>query len=253
MAKKSYLMDMDGVIVRGQELIPGADRFIEKLRRGGHKFLVLTNSSEFTPGDLRHRLRHAGVDIPEEGLYTSALATAAFLQRQKPGGTAFVLGEAGVTHALHEVGYVLSERDPDYVVVGESRSYNFVRISQALRLVRAGARLIATNPDVIGPTESGPIPACGALAALLESASGVKPYFVGKPNPLMMRTALRRLDEHSENAVMVGDRMDTDIVAGMESGMETVLVLSGVTQREEVERFPYQPSRIVASLAELEP
>lgn len=253
MAKKSYLMDMDGVIVRGQELIPGADRFIEKLRRGGHKFLILTNSSEFTPRDLRHRLRQAGVDIPEEGLYTSALATAAFLQQQKPGGTAFVLGEAGVTNALHDIGYVLTERDPDYVVVGESRSYNFVRISQALRFVRAGVRLIATNPDVIGPTESGPIPACGALAALLESASGVKPYFVGKPNPLMMRTALRRLDEHSENAMMVGDRMDTDIVAGTESGMETVLVLSGVTRREDVARFPYQPSRIAASLAELEP
>jgi len=244
---------MDGVIVRGHAMVPGADSFIERLRAGHHKFLVLTNSSLHTRRDLRHRLLQAGLDIPEENIYTSALATAYFLQQQKPGGTAFVLGEAGLTQALHEAGFILTEREPDYVVIGETHNYDFDRITRAIRFIRAGARPVATNPDVSGPVESGLVPACGALAALIQSASGVEPYFVGKPNPLMMRTALRLLQEHSENAVMIGDRMDTDMITGIESGMETILVLSGVTRREDVGRFAYRPARIAESVAELEP
>jgi NagD protein len=249
---KSYLIDMDGVIVRGSELIPGADQFLARLQARGIKFLILTNNPMYTPIDLLHRLQRIGVSLTTEHLYTSALATAYFLSKQKPNGTAFVIGESGVTQALHEVGYVLTDHAPDYVVVGETTSLSYERLTHAVRLVTAGARLIATNPDPSGPGEGGLVPACGAIAAFIESATGVSPYFVGKPNALMMRTALRFLNEHSENAIMVGDRMDTDIRVGTEAGLETVLVLTGVTQREMVERFPYQPTRIVDSVADLE-
>ncbi len=249
---KSYLIDMDGVVVRGAELIPGADAFIERLHERHIKFLILTNNPMYTPADLQHRLQRIGINVTSDHFYTSALATATFLKSQKPGGTAFVLGESGLTEALHQVGYVLTDHHPDYVVLGETQAYSYARITQAVRLIGDGARFIATNPDASGPGESGIVPACGAIAAMIETATGVPPYFVGKPNPLMMRTALRFLDEHSENAIMVGDRMDTDIRTGTEAGMETVLVLSGVTARESVARFPYQPTRIVNSVADLE-
>ncbi len=249
---KSYLIDMDGVIVRGSELIPGADAFLDRLHQRNIKFLILTNNPMYTPVDLQHRLQRMGVNLTTDHIYTSALATALFLKSQKQNGTAFVLGESGLTEALHEVGYILTEHDPDYVVLGETTSYSYSRITQAVRLVSDGARFIATNPDPSGPGEGGLVPACGAIAALIETATGVQPYFIGKPNPLMMRTALRYLNEHSENAIMVGDRMDTDVRVGTESGLETILVLSGVTTREMIERFPYQPTRVVDSVADLE-
>jgi len=249
---KSYLIDMDGVIVRGSELIPGADRFLARLQARGIKFLILTNNPMYTPIDLLHRLQRIGVNLTTDHLYTSAMATAHFLSQQKPQGTAFVIGESGLTQALHEVGYVLTDHAPDYVVVGETTSLSYERLTQAVRLVTEGARLIATNPDPSGPGEGGLVPACGAIAAFIESATGVTPYFVGKPNALMMRNALRFLNEHSENAIMVGDRMDTDVRVGTEAGLETVLVLTGYTQREMVERYPYQPTRIVDSVADLE-
>ncbi len=249
---KSYLIDMDGVIVRGSELIPGADQFLDRLRTRGIKFLILTNNPMYTPSDLLHRLQRIGVNLTTDHLYTSALATAHFLSKQKPNGTAFVIGESGLTQALHEAGYVLTDHAPDYVVVGETTSMSYERLTQAVRLVTEGASLIATNPDPSGPGEGGLVPACGAIAAFIEAATGVQPYFIGKPNALMMRTALRFLNEHSENAIMVGDRMDTDIRVGTEAGLETVLVLTGVTRRDMVDRFPYQPTRIVESVADLE-
>jgi len=253
MQPKNYLIDMDGVLISGHSIIPGAGRFIEKLKARGAKYLVLTNTPIYTPRDLAHRLQTIGLDIPAERVFTSALATANFLQSQRPNGTAFVVGESGLTEAIHSIGYVITDRDPDYVVLGETDSYNLALISKAIRLVAGGARFIATNPDPSGPSEEGLVPACGAMAALVEKASGVSPFFVGKPNPLMMRTALNYLGVHSENTVMVGDRMDTDIVAGVQSGMETILVLTGVTRREDVDRYPYQPTRIVESVAEIEP
>ncbi len=253
MAPKHYVMDMDGVIIRGTQPVPGAAEFIHKLREKNLRFLILTNNSMYTPRDLANRLRHIGVDVPDDRVYTSAIATARFLYSQRPGGTAYVIGEAGLTTALHEFGYVLSEHEPDYVVIGETNTYSFERISRAIRLVAAGARFIATNPDPVGPGEEGITPATGAVAALIERATGVAPYFVGKPNPLMLRTALRTIDAHSEDTVMIGDRMDTDIVMGIESGLETILVLTGVTTREQAERYPYRPTRIVESIADIEP
>jgi NagD protein len=250
---KSYLIDMDGVLVSGRTMIPGADQFIERLQAREAEFLVLTNNPIYTPRDLAHLLKTSGLDVPAERIFTSALATARFIQSQHPNGTAFVIGESGLTEAIHNAGYVITDRDPDYVVLGETHTYNIERITQAIRLVAAGARFIATNPDPSGPAEGGLVPACGAMAALIESASGVSPFFVGKPNPLMMRTALNFLDVHSEDTVMVGDRMDTDMVAGVESGMETILVLTGVTRREDVSRYPYRPTRILESVAEIEP
>jgi NagD protein len=250
---KAYLIDMDGVLIKGNQAIPGATAFIDRLRTAGAPFLVLTNNSLFTPRDHRVRLQAMGFDIPVESIFTSALATAHFLHWQRPGGSAYVVGEIGLTSALHDVGYILTEYAPEYVVLGETVSYSFERLSTALRLVAAGSRFIATNPDVVGPSEQGAVLACGAVAAMIATATGVKPYFIGKPNPLMMRSALQRLGVHSEDTVMIGDRMDTDIVAGTESGMETILVLSGVTRPDEVERFPYRPARIAESVAEVEP
>ena len=249
---KSYLIDMDGVIVRGSELIPGADQFLDRLQQRGIKFLILTNNPLYTPIDLQHRLQRIGINLSIEHLYTSAMATARFLKSQTSDSTAFVIGESGLTQALHEAGIVQTDRDPDYVVVGETTSLSYERLTQAVRLVNQGSRFIATNPDPNGPGDGGLVPACGAIAAFIETATGVRPYFVGKPNALMMRTALRYLNEHSENAIMVGDRMDTDIRVGTEAGLETVLVLTGVSTREMVEKFPYRPTRIVESVAELE-
>src|SRR3954471_8541110 len=248
---RSWLMDMDGVLVHEERAIPGADRFVATLRERGRPFLVLTNNSIYTRRDLAARLRASGIDVPEESIWTSALATARFLEDQRPGGSAFVIGEAGLTTALHEAGYTLTERGPDYVVLGETRTYSFERITRAIRLIGEGARFIATNPDETGPSKEGPLPATGSVAALISRATGVDPYFVGKPNPLMMRTALNVLDAHSESTAMIGDRMDTDVVSGLEAGLHTILVLTGVATREEAERFPYRPSRIVDSVADL--
>ena len=248
---RSWLMDMDGVLVHEEQAIPGADRWLARLGKLGLPFLVLTNNSIYTPRDLAARLRASGLEVPEAAIWTSALATARFLHDQRPGGTAFVIGEAGLTTALHDVGYTLSERDPDYVVLGETRTYSFETIARAIRLIVGGARFIATNPDPTGPTPEGPLPATGSVAALISHASGVAPYFVGKPNPLMMRSALNAIDAHSETAAMIGDRMDTDVKSGLEAGMHTVLVLTGSTSAAETERFPYRPARIVDSIADL--
>ncbi|HEX2951517.1 MAG TPA: HAD-IIA family hydrolase [Armatimonadota bacterium] len=250
--KKAYLLDMDGVLVRGRTPIPGAQQFIEKLVETETPFLILTNNPIYTPRDLQHRLASAGLVVPDGHLFTSAMATAQFLVHQRPNGTAFVIGESGLTEALHEVGYIITSVDPEYVVLGETTFYNFERITEAVRLVARGARFIATNPDQAGPTEEGIVPACGAMAALIESATGVKPYFIGKPNPLMMRSALNYLGVHSECAVMVGDRMATDVISGMEAGMDTILVLSGLTTRDEVERYPFRPTQILPSVREIE-
>ncbi|HUY30650.1 MAG TPA: HAD-IIA family hydrolase [Acidimicrobiales bacterium] len=247
----SWLCDMDGVLVHEGTALPGAVRFVKALTGAGLSFLVLTNNSIFTPRDLAARLVAGGLEIPVDALWTSALATAQFLDSQRPGGTAFVVGEAGLTTALHDIGYVLSDRDPDYVVLGETRTYSFEAITKAIRLVSGGARFIATNPDSIGPSSEGALPATGSVAALITKATGVEPYFVGKPNPLMVREGLNVLGAHSETTVMIGDRMDTDVVAGIEAGLETILVLSGVTRAEDVERFPYRPTRVVASVADL--
>ena len=250
---RNYLIDMDGVLVRGSEMIPGAGEFVARLVAGGAKYLVLTNNPLYTPGDLSHRLGAMGLNVPPERIFTSAMATARFLQSQRPSGAAFVIGESGLTEAIHGVGYVITSHDPDYVVLGETHTYNLEMVTRAIRLIVAGARFIATNPDPSGPGDGGIVPACGAMASLIERASGVSPFFVGKPNPLMMRSALNYLNVHSEDTVMVGDRMDTDIIAGVESGLETILVLSGVTRLEDVERFSYRPGRICNSVAEIEP
>jgi NagD protein len=248
---RSWLMDMDGVLVSEQNAVPGAQEFLGRLRELGTPFLVLTNNSIYTQRDLAARLRRSGLDVPEESIWTSALATAQFLGDQRPNGSAFVIGESGLTTALHSVGYTLTERDPDYVVLGETRTYSFERITQAIRLISAGSRFIATNPDNVGPTPEGPLPATGAVAALISRATGVDPYYVGKPNPLMMRSALNAIEAHSETTAMIGDRMDTDVVAGLEAGLETVLVLTGVTTPGEIERYSYRPSRILDSVADL--
>jgi len=240
----SYIVDMDGVIYHGNRLIPGALDFLGRLQSGKHPFLFLTNNSQWTPRDLRYKLEQMGIGVEESAFHTSALATADFLHQQKPGGTAYVIGGAGLTHALYSVGYTLTESNPDYVVVGDTRSYDFEKIERAIRLIQGGARFIATNLDLTGPSEQGIQPACGALVAPIELATGRKPYFIGKPNPLMMRTALRKLGAHSSESFMVGDRMDTDVLAGTEAGMRTILVLSGVSTRETIEGFPYRPTYV---------
>jgi NagD protein len=244
-------MDMDGVLVHEEQAIPGAPEFIAALREREVPFLVLTNNSIYTRRDLAARLRTSGLDVPEERIWTSALATADFLEGQRPGGSAFVIGEAGLTTALHETGYTLTERDPDYVVLGETRTYSFERLTRAIRLIEGGARFIATNPDVTGPSPEGSLPATGAVAALLSRATGVDPYFVGKPNPLMMRSALNAIQAHSEHTAMIGDRLDTDIVSGLEAGLHTILVLTGVATPADADRYPYVPSRTIGSVAEL--
>ena len=250
---KSYLIDMDGVLVSGRVLIPGANEFIARLKARNAEFVVLTNNPLYTPGDLAHRLHTIGLDITESRIFTSAMATARFLHTQKPNGKAYVIGESGLTDAIHRIGYIITDYQPDYVVLGETFSYSFEAITKAIRLILKGARFIATNPDPVGPTEQGVVPACGAMAALMETAANTSPLFIGKPNALMMRMALNYLGVHSENSIMVGDRMDTDIIAGVNSGMETILVLSGVTREAEVERYPYRPTQIVASVADINP
>lgn len=248
---ESWLSDMDGVLVHEGTAIPGAADFVRALRDADRPFLILTNNSIYTPRDLRARLAASGIEVPEEAIWTSALATAQFLADQMPGGTAYVIGEAGMTTALHEVGYTMTESDPDYVVLGETRTYSFEAITRAIRLIKGGARFIATNPDVTGPSAEGDLPATGSVAAMISAATGRAPYFVGKPNPMMFRSALNRIDAHSETTAMVGDRMDTDVVAGIEAGLKTFLVLTGSTRATDVARFPFRPSEVVDSVADL--
>jgi NagD protein len=250
---KNFIMDMDGVIYSGRRLIDGARDFIDKLRENGNKFLFLTNNSRQTPRDLSTKLEQLGIQVKKERIFTSAIATAMFLDRQKPKGTAYVIGDAGLYEALHEVGYQVTEFNPDYVVMGETSSYSLDMIEKAINFITSGARFIATNPDPIGPTELGIVPATGALSAPIEVATGRKPYFIGKPNPLMMRTALQKLDSHSENTVMIGDRMETDMVAGIEAGLETILVLSGVTSEADLKNYSYLPDRVCSSIKEVWP
>ncbi|HEY2041548.1 MAG TPA: HAD-IIA family hydrolase [Jatrophihabitans sp.] len=245
-----WLTDMDGVLVHEERAIPGAADFLDRLVDRERRFLVLTNNSIYTPRDLAARLARSGLVIPEESIWTSAMATAVFLSDQLPRGSAYVIGEAGLTTALHEAGYTLTEVDPDFVVLGETRTYSFEAITTAIRLIERGARFIATNPDATGPSPDGPMPATGSVAALITRATGSEPYFVGKPNPMMFRSALNRIEAHSESTMMVGDRMDTDVVAGIEAGLETILVLTGSTRRQDVERFPYRPAHVLDSIAD---
>ncbi|KAJ8145944.1 hypothetical protein OY671_000987 [Metschnikowia pulcherrima] len=242
---------MDGVLVHEGHAIPGAPEFVRASRDKGRPFLILTNNSIFTARDSRARLATSGIDVPEESIWTSALATAQFLTDQIPQGSAYAVGEAGSTTALYEAGYTLTESDPDYVVSGETRTYSFEAITKAIRLVSGGSRFICTNPDTTGPSQEGPSPATGAVAAMITSATGRKPYFVGKPNPMMFRSALNRIDAHSETTAMIGDRMDTDVVAGIEAGSYTYLVMTGSTTMSDVDRYPFRPSKVVDSVADL--
>ncbi|MGI5482609.1 HAD-IIA family hydrolase [Streptomyces lavendofoliae] len=248
---ESWLTDMDGVLIHEGVPIPGADAFIRKLRDTDRPFLVLTNNSMYTARDLHARLARMGLDVPVRNIWTSALATARFLDDQRPGGTAYVIGEAGLTTALHDIGYILTDHDPDYVVLGETRTYSFESLTKAIRLINGGARFICTNPDETGPSTEGPLPATGSVAALITKATGKDPYFAGKPNPLMMRTGLNAIGAHSESSAMIGDRMDTDVLAGLEAGMETFLVLTGLTTPADVDRYPFRPSTVVDSIADL--
>jgi NagD protein len=248
---EAWLTDMDGVLVHEGIAIPGGPEFIKALREKGLPFLVLTNNSIFTPRDLRARLAYSGIDVPEENLWTSALATAQFVADQIPNGSAYAIGEAGLTTALHQAGYTLTESDPDYVVLGETRTYSFEAITKAIRLIVGGARFICTNPDVTGPSQEGLLPAAGSVAAMITAATGRQPYYVGKPNPVLFRSALNLIGAHSESTAMVGDRMDTDILGGMEAGLETFLVLTGSTSADEVEKHPFRPSHVVNSIADI--
>jgi len=248
-----WLTDKDGVLVHGDRAIPGARELLEHWTRHDLRYLVLTNDSIQTPRDLAARLHRAGLDVPEENIWTSAMATAAFLANQTGEKTAYVLGEAGLTTALHEVGFVLTDVDPEFVVLGETRGMSFEQATRAIRLILAGARFVATNPDVLGPSTDGMVPATGAFAAMITAATGRRPYVVGKPNPMMFRSAMNRIQAHSETTGMIGDTMSTDIVAGMEAGLHTVLVLTGSTRREDLASFPYRPSRVLDSVADLLP
>ena len=246
--RKGFICDMDGVIYHGNRLLPGAVQFVDWLKREKKKYLFLTNSSERSPRELQQKLQRLGIEVEPEHFYTSALATATFLASQCRGGSVYVIGEAGLINALYDAGMSINDMNPDYVVVGETRSYSFEKLEQAVNLVRAGARLIGTNPDLTGPVEQGIVPACGALVSPIELSTGFKAYFVGKPNPLMMRHALKRLGVRREEAFIIGDRMDTDIIAGIESEIETILLLSGVTAREELRSFPYQPHHVLEGI-----
>ena len=249
--KQGFICDMDGVLYHGNRLLPGAAEFVNWLIENDKNFLFLTNSSQYTPRELQQKLARMGINVDQSHFYTSALATAHFLDNQAPGCSAYVIGEHGVLNALYDMGITYNDVDPDYVVVGEASSYNLEQITKAVRLVNAGARLIGTNSDLTGPTENGIAPACRALISPIELATGRTAYFVGKPNPLMMRTGLRLLGVHSEDAVMVGDRMDTDIIAGIETGLDTVLVLSGVTRRVDTEMYPYRPTIVLDSVGDI--
>ena len=249
--KKGFICDMDGVIYHGNQILPGVKEFIEWLKKEEKQFLFLTNSSYRSPKELQKKLERMGLEVGEEHFYTSALATARFLQNQSPGCTAYVIGEHGLYNALYDVGITINDVDPEYVVVGETESYRYEHILKAMTLVNRGAKLIATNPDLTGPVEEGIAPACRAFVAPIEATTGKQAYYVGKPNPLMMRTGLQMLGVHSSETAMIGDRMDTDIVAGIESGMDPILVLSGVSTRETIENFPYRPRLVLGGVGEI--
>ena len=249
--KKGFICDMDGVIYHGNKLLPGVREFVDWLYKEKKHFLFLTNSSERSPKELQQKLWRMGLDVDESHFYTSAQATAKFISSQAPGCSAFVIGGAGLIMALHDEGITMNDVDPDYVVIGEGNSYNYESIVKAVRLVLAGAKLIGTNSDLTGPSEDGILPACRAMIAPIEMATGQSAYFIGKPNPLIMRTGLRILGVHSEDAVMIDDRMDTDVVAGIETGLDTVLVLSGVTDPDEIKRFPYRPKHILSGVGDI--
>jgi NagD protein len=251
-SKKAFIIDMDGVIYHGNQLLKGAREFVAWMEEKGKSFLFLTNSSERSPLELSQKLSRLGIDVEPNHFYTSALATASFLATQRPGGSVYVIGEPGLIQALYDQGFTMNNVNPDYVVVGEGRGYSLEALERAVRLVLGGARLIGTNPDLSGPIEGRVIvPACGALIAPIELATGKKAYFVGKPNPLMMRHGLRRLNAQREDTAIVGDRMDTDIQAGVESEIETILVLSGVTQQNEIAGFPYRPRHVLEGVFEI--
>lgn len=249
--KKGFICDMDGVIYHGNKILPGVAQFIEWLHKNNKEYLFLTNNSGYTPRELNLKLKRMGLDVPEHHFYTSALATAEFLKSQSPGCSAYVLGEAGLTNALYDVGILMNDINPDYVVIGEAKSYNIDTLTKATNLVLGGAKLIGANSDVSGPIENGIAPACRALTAPIEIATGKKAYYCGKPNPLMMRTGLKMLGCHADEAVMVGDRMDTDIICGTESGMSTVLVLSGISSMQTVEEYAYCPTMILDGVGDI--
>ena len=249
--KKGFICDMDGVIYHGNRILPGVAEFIQWLHDEDKEYLFLTNNSGYTPRELNQKLARMGLDVPEEHFYTSALATAAFLKEQAPGCSVFAIGEAGLLNALYDAGITMNDVNPDYVVVGEGRSYSLDTLTKATNLVVAGAKLIGANSDVSGPIESGIAPACRALIAPIEMATGKQAYFCGKPNPLMMRHGLRRLGVSTDEAAIIGDRMDTDVIAGVESGIDTVLVLSGVTTREEMSKFPYRPRYVLNGVGDV--
>jgi len=252
-AKKGFICDMDGVIYHGNKLLDGVHEFLDWLYKEDKKFLFLTNSSSRSPKELQQKLERMGLSVGEEHFYTSALATAKFIASQAPSCSAYVIGEPGLVNAIYEQGITMNDVNPDYVVVGETPNYNYEKLLKAVDLVNAGAKLIATNPDLTGPSENGIIPACRALVAPIEMATGKQAYFVGKPNALMMRTGLKLLGVHSEEAAMVGDRMDTDIIAGIETGLDTVLVMSGVTNTDNINNFPYRPKHILSGVGEIPP
>ena len=247
----AWLTDMDGVLVHEGHAIPGAAELIKQWIDTDTPFLVLTNNSLYTPRDLAARLQAGGLHVPEDRIWTSALATASFLTKQKPKGRAYVIGDVGLTTALHEVGYIMTDHDPDYVVLGETRNFNFENLTKAIRLIQGGARFIATNPDATGPSQEGVLPATGSVAALITKATGREPYIVGKPNPMMFRSALNKIKAHSETTGMIGDRMDTDVVAGIEAGLHTVLVLTGISDDAEIQKYPFRPTEILQSVADL--
>lgn len=250
-AVNCWLTDMDGVLVHEQQPIPGASELLNHWRETGQEYLVLTNNSIFTARDLSARLLASGIEVPEDRIWTSALATAAFLKAQAPGGSAFAIGEAGLLTALHDAGFIMTETNPDFVVVGETRNYSFDALTKAIRFINAGARFISTNPDATGPSAEGPLPATGAINALITKATGKEPYVVGKPNPMMFRSALNKIHAHSETTAMIGDRMDTDIVAGMEAGLHTILVKTGISDDAEIAKYPFRPDEILRSVADL--
>lgn len=249
---KNYIFDMDGVLLKGNTPIDGAQEMFDRLAEKGINYAVLTNNPIFTPGDLQHRLAYMGLNVSEDKIYTSAMATANFVKSQRPNCSAYVIGESGLTTALHNAGITITSFDPDYVILGETTNYSFDQVTKACTLVAKGCRFICTNPDNSTPLESKLVPAAGALAALIYTATGVEPYYIGKPNPLMMKSVLRYMGAHSSETVMVGDRMDTDIKSGLEAGMRTILVMTGVTTKDMIDKFPYSPTVVYNSVADIE-
>jgi NagD protein len=250
-SKSGFIIDMDGVIYHGNKLLAGVNEFLSWMENSGKHFLFLTNASQRTPKELHEKLKRLGINVSEEHFYTSAQATASFLASQKHNGSAFIIGDAGLIHAMYSVGYTTNNVNPDYVVVGDTNGYNFEKIEMAVNLVLKGARLIGTNPDISGPVETGITPSVKALIAPIEIASGKKAYFVGKPNPLMMRIALKKLSVKREDTIVIGDRMDTDIRCGLESEIDTLLVLSGITKNEDIDNFPYRPRYVLEGVKDL--